>query len=311
MSSTSSSVRSSGRLAAPVPSRRPRRVHTLANPRKSVALTLFTGLFAVYALLPMIWLLINATKSQADFVSSFGLAFGDDFALWDNVVQVFTFQDGIFARWLGNTVLYVVVGAVVSTFFAALGGYALAKHDFVGKRVFLLIVLGSISVPGIALAIPQFLLFAQLGITNTPWAVLIPSFINPFGLYLMWVFSAQAVPDGLIEAARIDGAGEFRIFAQIAFPLLAPATVTVLLFSFVSIWNNYFLPLIMLKDPAWYPLTIGINQWNKLGSTAGNGELIQNLVITGSLLTIVPLVIAFLSLQRYWQSGLSLGAIKD
>jgi multiple sugar transport system permease protein len=311
MSSTSSSVRSSGRLAAPVPSRRPRRAHTLANPRKSVALTLFTGLFAVYALLPMIWLLINATKSQADFVSSFGLAFGDDFALWDNVVQVFTFQDGIFARWLGNTVLYVVVGAVVSTFFAALGGYALAKHDFVGKRVFLLIVLGSISVPGIALAIPQFLLFAQLGITNTPWAVLIPSFINPFGLYLMWVFSAQAVPDGLIEAARIDGAGEFRIFAQIAFPLLAPATVTVLLFSFVSIWNNYFLPLIMLKDPAWYPLTIGINQWNKLGSTAGNGELIQNLVITGSLLTIVPLVIAFLSLQRYWQSGLSLGAIKD
>ncbi|KQR24769.1 ABC transporter permease [Agreia sp. Leaf335] len=270
-----------------------------------------TGLFALYCLLPMVWLVINATKSQQDFVSSFGLAFGDGFALWDNVVQVFTFQEGIFARWLLNTVLYVVVGALVSTLLAALGGYALAKHDFIGKRVFLLVVLGSISVPGIALAIPQFLLFAQLGITNTPWAILIPSFINPFGLYLMWVFTAQAVPDGLIEAARIDGAGEFRIFRQIAFPLLAPATVTVLLFSFVSIWNNYFLPLIMLKDPAWYPLTIGINQWNKLGSTAGNGELIQNLVITASLLTIIPLVIAFLSLQRYWQSGLALGAIKD
>nr|WP_181035801.1 carbohydrate ABC transporter permease [Clavibacter michiganensis] len=290
---------------------RPKKLYTLSNPRKSTTLTLLTGLFALYCLLPMVWLVINATKSQQDFVSSFGLAFGDGFALWDNVVQVFTFQEGIFARWLLNTVLYVVVGALVSTFLAALGGYALAKHDFIGKRVFLLVVLGSISVPGIALAIPQFLLFAQLGITNTPWAVLIPSFINPFGLYLMWVFTAQAVPDGLIEAARIDGAGEFRIFRQIAFPLLAPATVTVLLFSFVSIWNNYFLPLIMLKDPAWYPLTIGINQWNKLGSTAGNGELIQNLVITASLLTIIPLVIAFLSLQRYWQSGLALGAIKD
>jgi len=299
MSSTSSTVA------------RRTRVYTLANPRKSTTLTLLTGLFALYCLLPMVWLVINASKSQQDFVSSFGLAFGDHFALWDNVVQVFTFQEGIFARWLLNTVLYVVVGALVSTFLAALGGYALAKHDFIGKRVFLLVVLGSISVPGIALAIPQFLLFAQLGITNTPWAVLIPSFINPFGLYLMWVFTAQAVPDGLIEAARIDGAGEFRIFRQIAFPLLAPATVTVLLFSFVSIWNNYFLPLIMLKDPAWYPLTIGINQWNKLGSTAGNGELIQNLVITASLLTIIPLVIAFLSLQRYWQSGLALGAIKD
>lgn len=86
--------------------------------------------------------------------------------------------------------------------------------------------------------------------------------------------------------------------------------MTVLLFSFVSIWNNYFLPLIMLKDPAWYPLTVGINQWNKLGSTAGNGALVQNLVITSALLTIVPLIIAFLSLQRYWQSGLSLGAVK-
>lgn len=299
MSSTSSTVA------------RRNRVYTLANPRKSTTLTLLTGLFALYCLLPIVWLVINASKSQQDFVSSFGLAFGDHFALWDNVVQVFTFQEGIFARWLMNTVLYVVVGALVSTFLAALGGYALAKHDFIGKRLFLLVVLGSISVPGIALAIPQFLLFAQLGITNTPWAVLIPSFINPFGLYLMWVFTAQAVPDGLIEAARIDGAGEFRIFRQIAFPLLAPATVTVLLFSFVSIWNNYFLPLIMLKDPAWYPLTIGINQWNKLGSTAGNGELIQNLVITASLLTIIPLVIAFLSLQRYWQSGLALGAIKD
>ncbi|MGP4102684.1 carbohydrate ABC transporter permease [Nonomuraea sp. KM90] len=198
----------------------------------------------------------------------------------------------------------------MSTFLAALGGYALAKLDFTGKRVFLLVVLGSISVPGIALAIPQFLLFAQLGMTDTPWAILIPSFINPFGLYLMWVFTAEAVPTGLLEAAKIDGAGEFRTFLQIALPLLTPASVTVLLFSFVSIWNNYFLPLIMLKDPDWYPLTIGINQWNKLGSTAGNGALIQNLVITSALLTIVPLIIAFLSLQRYWQSGLSLGAVK-
>ena len=126
----------------------------------------------------------------------------------------------------------------------------------------------------------------------------------------MWVFAAEAVPTGLLEAARIDGAGEFRTFLQIALPLLAPAGVTVLLFSFVSIWNNYFLPLIMLKDPAWYPLTVGIQQWNKLGSTAGNGALIQNLVITSALLTIVPLIIAFLGLQRYWQSGLSLGAVK-
>ncbi|MGW2092225.1 carbohydrate ABC transporter permease [Promicromonospora sukumoe] len=289
---------------------RRRRLHTLANPRKSGTLTFLTGLFTLYCLVPLIWLTINSTKSQADFVSSFGFSFGQRFALFDNIVEVFTYDGGIFTRWLLNTVLYVVAGAVVSTFLAALGGYALAKLEFTGKRVFLFVVLGAISVPGIALAIPQFLLFAQLGLTNTPWAVLIPSFLNPFGLYLMWVFAAEAVPTGLLEAAKIDGAGEFRTFWQIALPMLVPATVTVLLFSFVSIWNNYFLPLIMLKDPDWYPLTVGINQWNKLASTAGNGELLQNLVVTSSLLTIIPLIIAFISLQRFWQSGLSLGAVK-
>ncbi|MFD7026040.1 carbohydrate ABC transporter permease [Promicromonospora sukumoe] len=289
---------------------RGRRLHTLANPRKSGTLTFLTGLFTLYCLVPLIWLTINSTKSQADFVSSFGFSFGQRFALFDNIVEVFTYDGGIFTRWLLNTVLYVVAGAVVSTFLAALGGYALAKLEFTGKRIFLFVVLGAISVPGIALAIPQFLLFAQLGLTNTPWAVLIPSFLNPFGLYLMWVFAAEAVPTGLLEAAKIDGAGEFRTFWQIALPMLVPATVTVLLFSFVSIWNNYFLPLIMLKDPDWYPLTVGINQWNKLASTAGNGELLQNLVVTSSLLTIIPLIIAFISLQRFWQSGLSLGAVK-
>ncbi len=287
-----------------------RRLYTVDNPRKSVTLTVMTGLFSLYCLLPLVWLVINATKSQSDFVSSFGLAPGHRFGLWDNIVGVFTYQDGIFSRWLLNTVIYVVVGATVSTFLAALGGYALAKLDFTGKRLFLFVILGSIAVPGIALAIPQFLLFALLGITNTPWAVLIPSFINPFGLYLMWVFAADAVPTNLLDAAKVDGAGEFRTFFQIALPMLAPASVTVLLFSFVSIWNNYFLPLIMLKDPSWYPLTIGLNEWNKLGSTAGNGALIQNLVITAALLTIIPLIIAFLSLQRYWRSGLSLGAVK-
>lgn len=286
------------------------RRYTVENPKKSVALTAMAGLFTLYCLLPLAWLVINATKSQADFASSFGLAPGRGFALWDNIVGVFRYQDGIFARWLLNTVLYVVVGATVSTFLAALGGYALAKLDFSGKRLFLFVVLGSIAVPGIALAIPQFLLFARLGITNTPLAVLLPCFVNPFGLYLMWVFTAEAVPTDLLEAAKVDGAGEFRTFLQIAFPMLAPASVTVLLFSFVSIWNNYFLPLIMLKDPKWYPLTIGLNEWNRLGSTAGNGAVIQNLVITAALLTIIPLIVAFLGLQRYWQSGLSVGAVK-
>lgn len=281
-----------------------------ANPSRSLLLTILCAVFAVYCLFPFLYLLINATKTQADFTSTFGLGFGRTFALWENLKTVFTYQNGIFGRWLVNTVLYVVVGAGGATLLAIMGGYALAKFRFPGRRVVFAVVIGSISVPGIALAVPQFLLFARLGLTNTPWAMIIPSLISPFGLYLMWIFSEQAVPSELLEAARVDGAGEWRTFWQVSLPLLSPGIVTCALFTIVATWNNYFLPLIMLKDADWYPLTIGLNQWKDQASTAG-GQAIQNLVVTGSLVTIVPLVIAFLLLQRYWQSGLAAGAVKE
>ncbi|MBT1181112.1 carbohydrate ABC transporter permease [Bifidobacterium sp. CP2] len=280
------------------------------NPRRSTWMTVVCAIFAVYCLFPFVYLMINATKTQADFTSTFGLGFGRSFALWDNIATVFTYQDGIFGRWLVNTILYVVVGAGGATLLAIMGGYALAKFRFPGRKAVFAVIIGSISVPGIALAVPQFLLFAKLGLTNTPWAMIIPSLISPFGLYLMWIFSEQAVPTELLEAARVDGASEFRTFWTISLPLLAPGIVTTALFTIVATWNNYFLPLIMLKDADWYPLTIGLNQWKDQASTAG-GQAIQNLVITGSLITIIPLVIAFLCLQKYWQSGLAAGAVKE
>ena len=280
------------------------------NPRRSMLMTVLCAVFAVYCLFPFVYLMINATKTQADFTSTFGLGFGKSFALWDNIVTVFTYREGIFGRWLVNTLLYVVVGAGGATLLAIMGGYALAKFRFPGRKAVFAVIIGSISVPGIALAVPQFLLFAKLGLTNTPWAMIIPSLISPFGLYLMWIFSEQAVPTELLEAARVDGASEFRTFWTISLPLLAPGIVTTALFTIVATWNNYFLPLIMLKDADWYPLTIGLNQWKDQASTAG-GQAIQNLVITGSLITIIPLVIAFLALQKYWQSGLAAGAVKE
>ena len=280
------------------------------NPRRSTLMTVLCVVFAVYCLFPFAYLLINATKTQADFTSTFGLGFGKTFALWDNLVTVFTYQNGIFGRWFINTILYVVIGAGGATLLAIMGGYALAKFRFPGRKAVFAVLIGSISVPGIALAVPQFLLFAKLNLTNTPAAMIIPSLISPFGLYLMWIFSEQAVPQELLEAARVDGASEFRTFWQISLPLLAPGIVTTALFTIVATWNNYFLPLIMLKDSNWYPLTIGLNQWKDQASTAG-GQAIQNLVITGSLITIIPLVIAFLCLQKYWQSGLAAGAVKE
>ena len=238
-----------------------RRAYDHRNPRKSITLTLVTALFAIYALMPLVWLVISSTKTQADYVSTFGFAFGNDFALFDNIAQTFAYRNGIFGRWFLNTLLYVVMGAI--------------------------------AVPSTALTVPLFLMFRQLGLVNTPWAVIIPSLITPFGFYLMWVFSQEAVPDELLEAARVDGSGELTTFFRISLPLLAPGIVTVALFAIVATWNNYFLPLIMLTSEQWKPLTTGLNDIKlQTNSAAGGITPLQNVILTGSLLTIIPLVIA-------------------
>ncbi|NUO42236.1 MAG: carbohydrate ABC transporter permease [Streptomyces sp.] len=292
------------------PLRTPRKKHTPGKPKRSLLLTGLMALMVVYTVAPLIWLVINSTKTQAGLGASNGLWFAHDFALWDNISTTFTYHDGIFVRWLLNTLLYVVLGAGGATLLAVLGGYALAKFDFPGKRGIFAVVIGAVAVPGTALAVPTFLMFSKMGLTDTPWAVIIPSLVSPFGLYLMWVFAAEAIPTELLEAARMDGANEVRTFFQVALPLLAPGIVTVLLFTTVATWNNYFLPLIMLKDPNWYPLTLGLSAWNSQAETIG-GDVIFNLVITGSLLTIIPLIAAFLFLQKYWQSGLAAGSVKE
>ncbi|WP_228495689.1 carbohydrate ABC transporter permease [Microbacterium sp. VKM Ac-2870] len=280
------------------------------GPRKSPLLTIIMALFLVYSFLPLLWLVISSTKTQQSLIGSFGLWFSGPFALFDNIGQVLTYNDGIFVRWFFNTLLYVVVGAGGATLLATLAGYGLAKYNFPGKRAVFAVILGAIAVPGTALAVPTFLMFSQIGLTNTMWAIIIPSLISPFGLYLVWVYAVDSVPTELLEAARVDGSGELRTFFTISLRLLAPGVVTVALFAIVATWNNYFLPLIMLNDPNLFPLTIGLQQWN-LQAVGVSSQPIFNLVITGSLLTIVPIVIAFLLLQRYWQSGLSAGSVKQ
>ncbi|MFC9648744.1 MULTISPECIES: carbohydrate ABC transporter permease [unclassified Streptomyces] len=284
---------------------------TRARPRRqrSVVLTVLMTLPLLYSLMPLVWLVINATKSRDQLFSSFGLWFGDDFSLWDNIAAVLTYDDGIYGRWFANTLLYVVVGAAGSTLLAALAGYGLAKFDFPGRRAVLAVVLGAVAVPGTALAVPTFLLFGELGLTNTPWGVLVPLLVTPFGLFLLFSYANEAVPNEILDAARVDGAGEFRTFFTVVLRLLSPALVSVFLLEVVGAWNNYFLPLIMLNDPSWFPLTVGLNQWNSQGATA-DGEVVTHLVLTGSLLTIIPLVIVFLCLQRFWRAGLAAGSTK-
>jgi multiple sugar transport system permease protein len=267
-------------------------------------------IFTLYFLIPFFWLVVSATKSQADLFGTFGLWFAPDFNLFTNLQSLFTYNNGIYGRWLLNTLLYAGVGSVGGTFLAAMAGYALAKYVFRGRNLIFSIILGAILVPASTLALPLYLMMSAVGFTNTIWAVLLPSLVNPFGVFLMRIYAASAVPDELLEAARIDGANEFRTFT-IALRLMTPALVTVLLFGFVGIWNNFILPFVMFSDPNLFPVTVGLQSWNVTGANAGaNSQTIYNLIVTGALISSIPLLIGCIILQRFWRGGLGTGSVK-
>ena len=259
-----------------------------------------------YFLVPIWWLFVASTKDRSDFTTSAPLWFAD-FNLFENIGNLVAYRDGLFFKWMLNSVLYAGAGAAIATLFAAMMGYALAKYNFRGRETLFNVVLGGVLVPATALALPLFLVFSQVGATNTFWSVFLPSIVSPFGVYLARIYAASSVPDELVEAARIDGSGEVRTFFTVATRLMMPAMVTIFLFQFVTIWNNFFLPLIMLRDEELFPVTLGLYIWN---SQVNQIPEIRAYVIIGALLSIIPLIIAFLGLQRFWRSGLGTGALK-
>lgn len=295
--------------AAPTRTRRSHRtVHgSTATAGSTILVTGILVVVAVYFLVPVYWVIIAATKTTADLFSTNGFWFAPEFALWSNLAQVLTYDGGIFVRWFLNSVFYAGVGALLATYFAAAGGYALAKYKFRGRQAVFGAVLGGVLVPGTATALPLFLLFSQMGLTNTYWSVLVPSLVSPFGLFLCRIYADATVDDALLEAARIDGAGEIRIFHSVGLPILTPALVTVFLFQLVGIWNNYFLPLVMLSDTELYPITLGLNNW--LSQVNRLPEFYQ-LTTGGVLLSVIPLAIAMIVLQRFWRGGLTEGSVK-
>lgn len=262
-----------------------------------------------YFLIPLIWLLISSTKTNAGLFSTFGFWFGKEFSFFQNLKDLFAYDNGDFALWIRNTAIYAVIAALGSSLIATMAGYAFAQYRFPGRDLLFGIVLASVFVPLTVFAVPLFLMMSKSGLSNTLLAVILPALVNPFGVYLMRIYAEGSISQDLIDAARVDGAGEFRIFATIAFRLLAPGFVTVLLFAFVGAWNNYFLPLLLLNKSDLYLLTVGLAFWNSLASQPGVAQVLYILVITGSVVAIVPVMIVFLFLQRYWQEGLNLGSV--
>ncbi|GIH47098.1 multiple sugar transport system permease protein [Microbispora rosea] len=261
---------------------------------------------AIYTLFPVSWVVVAATKSKAELFSTSTFAPGA--GLLSNLADLFAYRDGVFWLWLLNTALYAGGGAVLSTAVSTISGYALAKYSFPGRGLIFNLLIGGILVPSVVLAIPQYLLFSKAGLADTYWSVLLPQILHPYSIYLARIYSQAAVPGSLLEAGRLDGAGEWRLFRRVALPLLTPGMVTIFLFQFVAIWNNFLLPFIMLGDDHKFPLTVGLYT---LLAAGANQPSLYNLIITGTMLSLIPLIALFLTMQRYWRTDLSGGAVKS
>ena len=269
-------------------------------------LVLFVG--AAYCILPVLWILIASTKSKSELFNTAAYLPSFNGGLWENLTGLFVYRDGIFLRWAGNSVIYAVGGGLLSTVIAASAGYALAKYSFRGSKLTFRLIVAGVLLPSIMLAIPQYLLLAQFGLTNSYFSVLLPLVVSPFAIYLCKIYAESSVPDEIMEAARIDGGSEFRIFVSVGLRMMTPALVTVFLLQFIGIWNNFLLPFIMLSDDKLYPLTLGL--YGMLRVSGGQAAL-YSLVITGALVSIIPVVALFLSLQRYWRIDMLSGGVKS
>ncbi len=285
------------------------RVHRARSRRSriNVVPTVILLIGALYCVLPVVWILIASTKTNNELFSTppFEPAFHGGFV--SNLRALFAYDNGIFVRWAINSVVYAVGGAALSTAICGCAGYALGKYRFPGSVVLFRLIVAAVLLPQIVLAIPQFLLLAKFGMTNNYAAVLLPQLVSPFAIYLCKIYAEASVSDEVLEAARVDGASEWRTFLSIGARLMAPALVTVFLLQFIGIWNNFLLPFVMLNRDQLFPVTEGL--YGLLIITGGQAAQ-YSIVIIGVLVSIVPLAVLFLALQRYWRVDLISGGVK-
>jgi multiple sugar transport system permease protein len=276
--------------------------------RRRVALiptaTLVLG--AIYTLLPVAWVVIASTKSGSELFSTFTFLPGTGFS--QNLGDLTAYRNGVYWKWMGNSALYAGLGALLSTGVSAFSGYALATYRFKGREAIFNVLLAGVLMPPIILAVPQYLLMAKAGLTDSYLSVLLPQILSPYGVYLARVYAAAAVPADVVEAGRMDGASEWRIFTRIALPMMIPGMVTVFLFQFVAVWNNFLLPYIMLSDDEKFPITLGLFTLLQQGNSQ---PALYTLVITGAFLAVLPLIALFLVIQRFWSLDLLSGAVKS
>ncbi|GAA0408488.1 carbohydrate ABC transporter permease [Microbispora corallina] len=277
--------------------------------RRRVALlpTVALVVGALYCIVPTLWILIASTKSPAELFSTETYLPSFSGGLAGNVRDLSSYGGGVYWHWMLNSFLYATIGGLAASTVSACAGYAIAKYAFRGRKLLFNAILAGVLLPQIVLAIPQYLLLSKVGLNDSYASIILPQLFNPYGIYLCRIYAAASVPDSVLEAGRMDGASEFRLFRSVGLRLMGPGLVTVFLLQFIVIWNNFLLPFVMVTSDDKFPLTVGLYSMLRHGA---DEAALYSLVITGTLLSVIPVIALFLSLQRYWRIDLVTGALK-
>ncbi|WP_334076879.1 carbohydrate ABC transporter permease [Paenibacillus sanfengchensis] len=263
-------------------------------------LIFFLAVAACIMLLPYAWMVLSSLKSNMEIVSGTGGLFPRQPSL-EGYRTVF--RDAPFVTWLLNSLVTSVIITAITLFTSSLAGYIFAKHQFKGKKLLFILILATMMIPFQVLMIPTYLITAELGLVNHLMAIVLPNLVSSYGVFLAKQF-IEEIPQELLEAARMDGAGEFRLMFRIISPLILPMLSALGIFTFMNSWNNYLWPLIVLNDESKMTVPLALVYFN------GTHQVNYNVVMSAAVLITVPVIIVFLIFQKQFIKGLTMTGMK-
>jgi len=281
---------------------------------RAVAILLLV-VFAAFFVVPIVWLLIAPTKTDRQMLLDAPFSFGSLQTVADNWQSLVSFQDGLLWTWIGNSAFYCIAALAITLVTSIPAGYAMALTEFRGRKALLATTLIVMLVPSTALVLPIFLELSAVHLIGNPLAAILPFSFFPFGVYLTYIYFSTAISRDLLDAARIDGANEFQVFARVAMPLATPVIALVGFFSFTGNWNNYFLPYVMLPGRK-APIQVGlaemlsnVPQFNP--TNAASSTITLSALALATIVAIAPVMIVFLFAQRFLVTGMTAGGTKE
>lgn len=283
------------------PRSRRTRERPIGAARPNVVAYALLGLGLVVVMSPFFWMALSSVKSEGE-IRRVPPTWWPEAPTLDNFRELFARLD--FPTFFTNSILVATVVTLGNLVFCSMLGYVLAKYDFAGKKLLFRVVLGTLMIPGMVTLVPLFVLVANMGLVNTYGGLILPFLAAPFGVFLMRQFFL-GIPDELIDAARVDGAGEARIFAQIVVPLAKPALATLAILTFLGSWNNFLWPLVVATTEDKYTLPVALALYS-----TGQNQTDYGLLLAGAVVVLVPILVLFLVLQRYFVQGVAMTGIK-